>query len=101
MRQSLIAFAAIYAVVLGTSSCGGNNTTVPGLGSGQGQYQQIERLARPAVKELFQQFNNHDGTNRTSPYAQPYSSQTLYQEIGSFSATVGRRPRSAPPCRRS
>ena len=25
MRQSLIAFAAIYAVVLGTSSCGGGN----------------------------------------------------------------------------
>lgn len=93
MRQSLIAFAAIYAVVLGTSSCGSNNNTnLPGLGGGQGQYQQIERLARPAVKELFQQFNNHDTTNRTSPYQQPYSSQTLYQEIGSFTTGVAGRP---------
>jgi hypothetical protein len=91
MRQSLIAFAAVYAIVLGTSSCGSNNTTVPGLG-GQGQYQQIERLARPAVKELFQQFSNHDGTNRTSPYAQPYSSQSLYKEIGSFTTNVAGRP---------
>jgi hypothetical protein len=90
MRQSLIAFAAVYAIVLGTSSCSSNNTTLPG--GGQGQYQQIERLARPAVKELFQQFSNHDTTNRTSPYAQPYSSQTLYQEIGSFTTNVAGRP---------
>ncbi len=58
----------------------------------QSQYQQIERLARPAVKELFQQFANHDTTNRTSPYAQPYSSQSLYQEIGSFTTAVAGRP---------
>ena len=96
MRQSFLTFAAIYAVVLGTSSCNGGATNVPALNTGtpsSAQYQQIERLARPAVKELFQQFANHDGTNRTSPAAQPYSSQTLYQEIGSFTTSVaGRSP---------
>lgn len=97
MRQTLLTFAAIYAVVLGTSSCNGGATNVPSLGTGQTgpgvQYQQIERLARPAVKELFQQFANHDGTNRTSPAQTPLSSQTLYQEIGSFTTTVaGRSP---------
>jgi uncharacterized protein DUF4331 len=97
MRQTLLTFAAIYAVVLGTSSCNGGATNVPNLNTGPTgpgvQYQQIERLARPAVKELFQQFANHDGTNRTSPAQTPLSSQTLYQEIGSFTTTVaGRSP---------
>lgn len=97
MRQTLLTFGAIYAVVLGTSSCNGGAANPPNLNAGQTgsgvQYQQIERLARPAVKELFQQFANHDGTNRTSPAQTPLSSQTLYQEIGSFTTTVaGRSP---------
>ncbi len=97
MRQTLLTFAAIYAVVLGTSSCNGGTANVPNLNTGQTgpgvQYVQIERLARPAVKELFQQFANHDGTNRTSPAQTPLASQTLYQEIGSFTTTVaGRSP---------
>jgi hypothetical protein len=99
MRQTLLTFAAIYAVVLGTSSCNGGAANVPNLNTGPTgpgvQYQQIERLARPAVKELFQQFANHDGTNRTSPAQTPLSSQTLYQEIGSFTTTVAGRPQVA------
>jgi hypothetical protein len=95
MRQTLLTFAAIYAVVLGTSSCNGGAANVPNLNTGPTgpgvQYVQIERLARPAVKELFQQFANHDGTNRTSPAQTPLSSQTLYQEIGSFTTTVAGR----------
>ena len=95
MKRSLLTFAAIYAVVLGTSSCNNGAANPPPFNSGQTgpglQYQQIERLARPAVKELFQQFANHDGTNRTSPAQTPYSSQTLYQEIGSFTTTVAGR----------
>jgi uncharacterized protein DUF4331 len=95
MRRSLLTFAAIYAVVLGTSSCNGGAANVPPFNTGTTgpgvQYQQIERLARPAVKELFQQFANHDGTNRTSPAQLPLASQTLYQEIGSFTTTVAGR----------
>jgi hypothetical protein len=95
MRQSILTFAAIYAVVLGTSSCNGGAANPPAINTGPtgpgAQYIQMERLARPAVKELFQQFANHDGTNRTSPAQQPLSSQTLYQEIGSFTTTVAGR----------
>ena len=31
------------------------------------QYQQIERLSRPAIKEVFEAFANHDATNRSAP----------------------------------
>ena len=94
MRQSILSFVAIYGVVLGTSSCNGGSASSPPLATGTPaplRYQQIERLARPAVKELFQQFGNHDGTNKTSPWQQPASSQTLYQEIGSFTTSVAGR----------
>lgn len=95
MKQGLITFAAVYAVVLGATSCGGgssnggNNFTPPSPSG----YQQIERLARPAVKEATEPYANHDTTNRTSPYQMPYSSQLLYQDIVSFVSTVaGRSP---------
>jgi hypothetical protein len=95
MTRTFLTFAAVYAVVLGTSSCNGGTANVAGLNTGNAgpgvQYQQLERLGRPAVKELFQQFANHDGTNRTSPAQTPLSSQTLYQEIGSFTTTVAGR----------
>jgi hypothetical protein len=92
MRQSIVSFAAVYAVVLCTSSCNGGSTSVPNSPTGnQTQFKQIERLARPAVKELFQQFANHDGTNKTAPWQTPVSGQTLYQEIGSFTTSVAGR----------
>jgi hypothetical protein len=90
MRQTLITFGAIYALVLGAASCSGSSTN-SAPAQGPTQYQQIERLARPAVKELFQAFANHDGTNRTSPAAQPLSGQTLYTAIGSFTTSVAGR----------
>jgi hypothetical protein len=89
MRQTLVTFGALYALVLGAASCSGSSN--PPSAPPSGQYTQIERLARPAVKELFQAFANHDGTNRTSPSAQPLSGQTLYQEIGSFTTGVAGR----------
>jgi len=92
MRQSILSFVAVYAVVLCTSSCNGGSTSVPNLNTGsQAQFKQIERLGRPAVKELFQQFANHDGTNKTAPWQLPVSGQTLYQEIGSFTTSVAGR----------
>ncbi len=91
MRQTFLSFAAVYAVVLGTASCNGGATSAPAINTGTTQYTQIERLARPAVKELFQQFANHDGTNRSAPWQQPLASQTLYQEIGTFTTSVAGR----------
>jgi hypothetical protein len=91
MRQFLTTFAAVYVLVLGAASCNSNSSSGPAPVPPTAQFTQIERLARPAVKELFQAFANHDGTNRTSPAAQPLSGQTLYQEIGSFTTSVAGR----------
>ena len=92
MRRTLITFAAVYAVVLGASSCSSNSTSIPAAAGGSVTYQQIERLSRPAVKEATQNFAQHDDTNRTAPWKQPYSSQSLYNAIGTFVTTVaGRR----------
>lgn len=84
MRQTLITFGAVYALVLGAASCNSTSTGPAPVPPAAATYTQVERLARPAVKELFQAFANHDGTNRSDPAAQPLSSQTLYKEIGSF-----------------
>ena len=40
-------------------------TSLPKAG---GQYVQEERTARPAVKETFELFKNHDATNRSAPW---------------------------------
>lgn len=55
----------------------GGNSPPPGTAS----YQQIELLSRPAVKEVFEAFADHDTTNRVEPYADP----TLQGMILSFS----------------
>ena len=50
-------------------------------------YTQIERLARPAVKEVFESFDRHDMTNRSTPTNDPY----LPDDIVSFTKTVAGR----------
>jgi len=52
-----------------------------------GAYVQIERLARPAVKEAFESFDRHDATNRAAPTSDPY----LGDDIVSFTKTVAGR----------
>jgi hypothetical protein len=83
----LAAMALAGAVIGGCSSnsvgftpgngSGGGTTPPPGTSS----YQQIELLSRPAVKEVFEAFADHDTTNRVEPYADP----TLQGMILSFS----------------
>ena len=43
-----------------------------------GQWRQIERLARPAVKEATEQFKLHDITNRSTPWNDPALRQSVY-----------------------
>ncbi len=50
-------------------------------------YTQIERLARPAVKEAFEAFDQHDSTNRSAPTNDP----ALADAIVSFTKTVAGR----------
>jgi len=52
-----------------------------------GSYAQIERLARPAVKEAFESFDNHDKTNRSAPTNDP----ALADAIVNFTTTVAGR----------
>jgi hypothetical protein len=95
MTKSILTFVAVYAVVIGTTSCNGSTVPPPNpvtSAPAGASYQQIERLGRPAVKEATQNFAQHDDTNRTAPWTQPLSSQSLYQSIGTFVTTVaGRR----------
>ncbi len=50
-------------------------------------YKQIELLSRPAVKELFEVFNEHEDTNATDPYNDP----TIKSSIYNFMTTVAGR----------
>lgn len=75
------------------AGCGGGNSTairpqpISSAPIGGAQYIQIERLARPAIKEAFEAYQRHDQTNRSSPYADPI----LGQDIVSFMETVATR----------
>ena len=91
MRELIKSFAGTltaFAGIAALASCGSSNPTqLPAAGANQ--YVQIERLARPAVKELFQNYQAHDSTNRANPYSDP----TLPAAITSFMTGVaGRSP---------
>lgn len=43
------------------------NKRFGGAADTSGTWTQVERLGRPAIKETFQAFKNHDSSNRTSP----------------------------------
>jgi hypothetical protein len=92
MKHSL-KLLAIGALGLGLAACsGGGNAikTTPITGGTNGQqYVQIELLSRPAVKELFEKFVDHQTTNAVEPYADP----TLQGEISAFTDAL--RPANA------
>lgn len=73
--------------------------TTTSLPSGsRGDYVQVERLARPAIKEAFEPFSRHDATNRSAPWADPY----LGNDIVSFmTTTAGRSPELANAVRKA
>jgi hypothetical protein len=93
----ILQILAIFALGFGLAACGGSSSqpvSIPtGSGSGSGSntttYTQIELLARPAVKELFEKFIDHQTTNTTEPYADP----TLKLDIQNF--TDAARPPNA------
>jgi len=64
------AFAAL-GLGFGFAGCGGGSTVLtppPPLGPGA-KYIQIERLSRPAIKEVFEPFQHHQKSNGIEPYA--------------------------------
>ncbi|MDP9019163.1 MAG: DUF4331 domain-containing protein [Candidatus Eremiobacteraeota bacterium] len=47
------------------------------LSSAGGDFTQIERTARPAIKETFEAFKDHDATNRATPWNDPVMSASI------------------------
>jgi hypothetical protein len=81
---TLSALAAVTAL----SACGQAGGGIGPAGTTTtSAYQQIELLARPAVKEALEPFADHDATNRSSPYADT----TLKNDILSFMENVAGR----------
>ncbi len=85
----LIGLALAGAVIGGCSANGSmanSNPAGPQLpfasAAKQVAYKQIELLSRPAVKEAFEMFEDHNKTNRSEPYNDP----VLQGEIESFAA---------------
>lgn len=88
MLRTILAGAAagaLFAVAL--SACGGGNTTTNPPAPVSAAYQQIELLSRPAVKEAFESFADHDPTNRS----EPYNDTTVSNDIVSFATSVAGR----------
>ncbi|MFN2450479.1 MAG: DUF4331 family protein [Candidatus Baltobacteraceae bacterium] len=90
MRRTFITgVSSICALLLGAAGCGGTTNspvTVPGGGASTAGYVQVERLARPAIKEATENFANHDATNRVSPT----NDTVLATSIHDFARFVGR-----------
>ena len=81
--NTLYALYAAGALALAVTGCAGGNSTnlgAPYVAPKAGTYVQIERLSRPAVKELFEKFVDHQISNMTEPYNDP----TLQGEIQTF-----------------
>jgi hypothetical protein len=76
MKQTL-GILALGALSLGLASCGGGNSVSTKPVPVTTGYTQIEVLSRPAVKELFEKFVDHQTTNAAEPYNDP----TLQGEI--------------------
>jgi hypothetical protein len=47
------------------------------LAGSDGRYDQVQRLGRPAVKEAFEMFGDHDATNRSSPWNDTLLSKSI------------------------
>jgi hypothetical protein len=82
MTNYVLRLATLGALGLGLAGCNSSNSAVPaGTAAGlatplptnpparTATYVQIELLSRPAVKEVFENFNDHKITNAVEPYA--------------------------------
>ncbi len=80
-----LAAAALAGIAIGGCTSSATTAVTPIAGpsspSAGTVYKQIELLSRPAVKEAFEAFEDHNTTNRSEPYADP----VLKKQIKSFS----------------
>ena len=75
MKKLITSVATLATLGLSLAACSNNNQNPnPGplftpVASGPTKYVQIERLSRPAVKEVFEPFVDHQKSNASEPYA--------------------------------
>ena len=79
----LLAGAAV-TIALASGCSNGSTSATP---AHHAVYTQIERLSRPAVKEAFEAFSDHDQSNRTAPT----QDTLLHDSIVSFMETAAGR----------
>ena len=60
---------AVGALGFGLAACGGGSNSVHTTPVAPQTFTQIELLSRPAVKELFEKFVDHQTSNASEPYA--------------------------------
>ncbi len=100
--KNLKILATVGALGFALAGCGGGNngnvvlTPQPPVNPGTqpvGPFTQIERLSRPAIKEVFETFVEH----QTSNAAEPYNDPTIQNAIGRISMPpFGRAAAYAP-----
>lgn len=93
LAKSVIAVAALG---FGVAACSNGDsvrlTPQPGGGgTAATSYTQIERLSRPAVKEVFERFVDHQISNASEPYNDP----TLKAAIPAVTQALGRSAQTA------
>src|ERR1700727_2899252 len=81
--QFKLALGAMLLAGAVIGGCASNSTasSPPTSAPGANSYQQIEMFSRPAGKEAFELFEDHNKTNRSEPYADP----VIQSQIKSFS----------------
>lgn len=84
--RNVIKSATLGLLLVAASGCTHHTSALPNLPSTP-QYQQIERLARPAIKEAFQSWQNHDQTNRSTPTNDASLKSAI---VGFTTTTIGR-----------
>jgi hypothetical protein len=94
--------AALGILALGPAACGGSSST-PATGPASGfatplpanpptstqKYVQIELLSRPAVKEVFERFVDHQTTNAAEPYNDPTLQNAIFTFTSLFRGNSG------------
>jgi Domain of unknown function (DUF4331) len=107
MNKYVFGLAAAATLAIGLIGCNNSRSVPPGPGNNGGlaaplptnpptstaSFVQIELLARPAVKEVFENFNDHKTTNAVEPYVGS-PADPLQAEIKAFEDTV--RPPKGP-----
>ncbi len=75
-KYHIVAALGALGTLAALTGCNGNSSVPPPIHPAT-KYTQIELLSRPAVKELFEKFVDHQITNAAEPYNDP----TLQGEI--------------------